>query len=279
MHGQGFNKYSPSIIPEYFSAVLLLEAERLLWSNSSPLRFSFPNFSLYAGINHAVFTKKCGVGERHSGGFNLSFEAGEEESLVIDRLHKVRKTTRSSSLVLMKQTHSDLVEVLSQVPEGTLVQFECDAIISPIKGVGLLVRTADCQAVLIYDPKAKAVAAVHCGWRGAVKNILAKVIGKMVKEFDSDPEHIKVAIGPSLGPCCSEFKGYMKIFPEGFREFMVRDNYFDMWAVSCWQLIEAGVKEENIEISALCTKCNTHLFYSYRGEKAPGRFGASIGLC
>jgi len=143
----------------------------------------------------------------------------------------------------------------------------------------LLVRTADCQGVLLYDPEANVVAAVHCGWRGAVQNILAKTVETMVREFGSGAGDIRAAIGPSLGPCCGEFKGYRNIFPVEFRDFMGEHSHFDMWAVSCGQLKEAGLREENIEVATLCTKCNTHLFYSYRADKSTGRFGAAIALC
>jgi copper oxidase (laccase) domain-containing protein len=53
---------------------------------------------------------------------------------------------------------------------------------------------------------------------------------------------------------------------------MVRDNHFDLWAISRQQLLEAGLKEDRIEVSGLCTRCRTDLFYSYRNERRTGRF-------
>jgi len=100
----------------------------------------------------------------------------------------------------------------------------------------------------------------------------------MRSSFGSKASDLIAAIGPSLGPCCAEFIDYKQIFPEEFRRFMVRDNYFDLLQISRWQLIKAGLKEENIEVSTICTKCRTDLFYSYRAEGVTGRFTTVVML-
>jgi len=96
---------------------------------------------------------------------------------------------------------------------------------------------------------------------------------RMKSEFGCEPGDITAAIGPSLGPCCSEFKTYREIFPPEFVTHMVSENHFDLWEISRMQLLRAGLMKEKIEIAGVCTKCNTDLFYSYRGEGETGRFG------
>ena len=59
---------------------------------------------------------------------------------------------------------------------------------------------------------------------------------------------------------------------------MVRENYFDLWQLSRWQLLEAGLKKENIEVAGICTRCRTDLFYSYRAEGTTGRFATVVML-
>ena len=86
------------------------------------------------------------------------------------------------------------------------------------------------------------------------------------------------AIGPSLGPCCGEFVTHEEIFPKEFGRFMVGENHFDLWKLSRWQLLEEGIKEDNIEVAGICTKCRTDLFYSYRSEGVTGRFGTVVML-
>jgi len=94
----------------------------------------------------------------------------------------------------------------------------------------------------------------------------------MEKEFACSAKELRAAIGPSLGPCCGEFKEYREIFPPAFSRYMVRENYFDLWAISCHQLMDAGIRAENIETAEICTKCNEDLFFSYRANKVTGRF-------
>ncbi len=95
----------------------------------------------------------------------------------------------------------------------------------------------------------------------------------MKLDFNCQPRQLLAAISPSLGPCCGEFKGYQEIFPKAFEAFSIKKNFFDLWAVSRWQLEEAGLKKENINISEICTRCNPDLFFSFRGERKTGRFG------
>jgi YfiH family protein len=139
--------------------------------------------------------------------------------------------------------------------------------------VGLLIKQADCQAVILYDPDKHVLANVHCGWRGNVADILGTTVKHMSRDFECKPVDILAGIGPSLGPCCGEFKGYEDIFPASFRPFMVSENYFDLWSLSRNQLIAAGLKKGNIQTAGVCTKCRTDLFFSYRAEGATGRFG------
>jgi copper oxidase (laccase) domain-containing protein len=106
-----------------------------------------------------------------------------------------------------------------------------------------------------------------------VHNILKKTVIRMTAAFHCNESELLAAIGPSLGPCCAEFVSHKEIFPRAFEQFMVRDNYFDLWSMSRWQLEGAGLRRENIEVAGICTRCCTDLFYSYRGEGKTGRFG------
>ena len=63
----------------------------------------------------------------------------------------------------MHQLHSDIVHRLDEAPGGKL---EGDALMTNVPGLLLVIRTADCLPVLLVDAENRAVAAVHCGWRG-----------------------------------------------------------------------------------------------------------------
>lgn len=147
-----------------------------------------------------------------------------------------------------------------------------------------MVRFADCQGVLFFDPISRVVAAVHSGWRGNVQNIIGKAAKKMVEEFGCSAENILVGISQSLGPCHAEFGDPVRELPEWMQKYVgknagVKERHVDLWQCSFDQLTEEGVLPKNIEIMRRCTVCENDTFFSYRveGEKC-GRMGVVIEL-
>ncbi len=229
--------------------------------------------SAHPQLVHGLFTRHGGQSVPPFHSLNTSYSVGDLPAHVSENLSRIKKTIGALRLTFMNQSHgTKIVVVDEEYPEGPGSAPEADAIITALPHVALVVKQADCQSILMFDPEKKVLANVHCGWRGNVHNILGRVIARMGKEFGCKPMDLRAAVGPSLGPCCSEFTNHAEIFPKAFERFMVRKNYFDLWAISCWQLVEAGVMERNIELSAICTRCRTDLFYSYRGEGKTGRF-------
>jgi len=179
----------------------------------------------------------------------------------------------AKDMAFMNQVHGKEILVLRQQDfDGLREPVNADAMITDIPQLALMVKQADCQSVLLFDPAKGVVANVHCGWRGNVINILRSVVERMTSDFSCQATDLAAAIGPSLGPCCSEFLDYEEIFPEAFRRFMIRKAYFDLWKISRYQLLEVGLKNEHIEVAGICTRCKSELFYSYRGEGETGRF-------
>jgi len=153
-----------------------------------------------------------------------------------------------------------------------------DALVTNIPKKILVVKVADCQSVILYDPIRHVTANVHCGWRGSIKNIIGRTIKTMERQFGCLSEHIVAGISPSLGPCCAEFINYKTEIPGGFWKYKDGSNHFDFWSLSHDQLCDAGVLIENIDTGNVCTKCNTDRFFSFRGEGITGRFAVAIGL-
>jgi polyphenol oxidase len=147
---------------------------------------------------------------------------------------------------------------------------------------------ADCVPLLLFDPVKKVVAVIHAGWRGTVQHITSNTIKVMIDRFGSNPADILAGIGPSIGPCCYEVGEEVKaVVHESFgttEGYLVSQPhsekpYFDLWYANQKQLIELGLKPENIETSQICTKCNHRMFYSSRADKGvTGRFAAGIFL-
>lgn len=143
----------------------------------------------------------------------------------------------------------------------------CDGLLTAQRYLGLMIKHADCQAAIFYDPIKKAVANVHCGWRGNVQNIYAKTVSKMQQLYRSNPADILVGISPSLGPDRSEFINFRTEFPEEFLKFQFKPEYFDLWSISRWQLEESGILPDHIQIASVCTYSNPEDFFSYRRDK------------
>ena len=237
-------------------------------------------------LTHA-FTSKCGgVSLGKIDGFNLGFRVFDDENSVKEnyRLLSADLGFSLSRAVLSKQTHTDNIRVVTQEDCGKGIVKksdieDTDALVTNILDVALIVFAADCTPILMYDREKGAVAAVHSGWRGTVKKISAKCIDIMKREYGSNPKDIICAIGPSIGPCCFEFGEEAVIYfdKKYYRERPNGKYDIDLWSMNRDILSEAGVLEENIDMSRVCTVCKSDKFYSYRAHKErAGRQAALI---
>lgn len=246
----------------------------LIWMEQPVPYLRYSLLSSYPQLSHAVFTRDGGMSCPPYDRLNASYDVGDLPRHVAANLAIIKDTLCAKELVTMKQVHRTGIFVIRAGDDRCRVQTpSADAVITNVPDLAVLVKQADCQGVILFDPDRSVLAVVHCGWRGNVANILAKVVARMKGEFGCEECDLLACIGPSLGPCCAEFVDHKMIFPEAFQAFRVNTIYFDLKAVSRRQLLDAGLTQENIQISDICTRCRTDLFYSYRGEGTTGRFG------
>jgi YfiH family protein len=151
------------------------------------------------------------------------------------------------------------------------------------------VKTADCVPILIGDPRTRAFAAVHAGWRGTLATAVIAGVKRLSDEYGARAEDLRVAIGASAGPCCYEvgsdvIDAFTSRFPDGAKLFTpTRPGHalVDLITANRNQLESVGVLPERIHVLPLCTMCRTDLFFSYRNEKKlhgkVGRLMAVIG--
>lgn len=184
-------------------------------------------------------------------------------------------------IVQMHQVHDVKVAV---VDRGDLTRDELegyDAMITDLQGVAIGVRTADCIPVLLYDPVKKAAAAIHSGWRGTVSKIIGKTVSKMQSTYSSQPSDILAFIGPGICVDCFQVGEEVALnFKEAgfdinslwsFRgpktgNGMEGGHHIDLKEACRQTLVESGLKNENIQISDLCTYEDNDLLYSARKE-------------
>jgi len=142
---------------------------------------------------------------------------------------------------------------------------EADGLVTNISNVALVIRTADCLPVFMYDTKRKCLGLLHAGWRGSYQNIVQQAVSIMRQNFRTEPQDLKAALGPAIRSCCYQVGGeFRDYFP---REIIHRnqDVYLDLPQVNTRQLVELGVWKENIFDCGLCTCCDKR-FFSYRRE-------------
>ncbi|MDL2259974.1 polyphenol oxidase family protein [Deltaproteobacteria bacterium OttesenSCG-928-K17] len=241
--------------------------------------YSFSVFEPFPELVHGAMARFGGTCEP-DGALHLAFNDRLPHEQVRTNIRRVEEALGLPGLALVRQTHSANVTVVRPQddyhPQGPdEIRQDCDAMIAPEPGVGLLIRLADCQGIILYDPRTGVLGLVHSGWRGSVRNILGATVDLMA-EHGAAPADIRAGISPSLGPCCAEFVNYRQELPESFQEFMIRPNHFDFWAISRKQLTDKGLAPNNIEAAGICTKCSAEFFSYRRGDW--GRFGVAAGV-
>ncbi|MBA3612172.1 MAG: peptidoglycan editing factor PgeF [Nitrospirales bacterium] len=189
--------------------------------------------------------------------------------------HIVSGPKEFPAIVSLKQIHSTRVVVIhTHRGLGALEQAEGDALVTNQPETLVVVRTADCVPVLLVEKARGVVAAIHAGWRGAVAGIVAETIRACVDEFGAKPEHMHLAIGPSIGPCCYEvdeqvlnpLRSRYPTWPGVLQETKEGKGVLDLKQLIYHQIRAGGVPDSQIGRVDHCTHCRDDLFYSYRRE-------------
>lgn len=241
-------------------------------------------------VPHCFTTRYGGVSVGSQASLNLAFGRG-------DAMENVERNIRilagalpfeEEKLVLTRQTHSDIVRVVTSRDHVSLCHRdypESDGLVTNDPGTALLIFTADCTPLLFHDPVTGAVGAAHAGWRGTVQAIGAKTVEKMVEAFGCRAENIRAAIGPNIGQCHFECNADV---PQALEEAFGReiwdytetrgDKFFpDLKKINAMVLRRAGVK--HIDISGDCTYCSCDRFWSHRAAKGERGSQGAVIVC
>ena len=237
-------------------------------------------------VAHAVLSRAGGFSKKPYDTLNVSFTVSDEAAAV----RKNRKLVCRSfgipeeNLIAGHQIHSKYVVVINDKILGSHKAYEdienVDAFVTDKPGVALMIKAADCQSILMFDPVQKVVAAAHAGWKGLAQDISGEALKVMKKHFKVKPENVMVAVSPSLGPCCAFFSNPEKELPPSFKPYIAYNKTVDLWQFSIDQLKKHGVQAKHIELARVCTMCGGgDKFYSFRRDRGmTGRFGTVIVL-
>lgn len=234
-------------------------------------------------INHAFSTRLGGVSEGEFTSMNMAFNRGDNPESVTENYKRICKSAGFDfdSLTASAQDHNTFVRAVTSENKGVGIYkprdlHSVDALITNEKGVTLVTYYADCTPLFFVDIKQKAIGLAHAGWRGTVGRIGEKVVKKMTELYGTNPADIVAAIGPAISVCCyevdkpcadnfyalSDLDSSRFVFPKENGKYMI-----DLLETNRQILVAAGVKNENITVSDVCTNCNSELLWSHRATK------------
>lgn len=240
---------------------------------------------------HGFTTRYGGVSTGHLAAMNIGIHRDDSPENVLKNYEILGCALGFDphKAVLTRQTHTDIVRKVGREHHGTGLfapeLSECDALITNEPGTALVIFTADCTPILLYDPATGAVGAAHAGWRGTASGIARKTVEAMVSAFGCRPENICAAIGPNIGQCCFETD---RDVPDAILAVMgskaqpyIREAgpkyYVNLKGLNRLHLSQAGVT--SIAVSADCTACQPERFWSHRKVGALRGSQGAIIVC
>jgi polyphenol oxidase len=239
---------------------------------------SEPALSAISGIVHGFSTRRA---EHNS--FTLGPSGSENPAIQMNRARFLAAVGMTGwPLQKLKQFHSNIVHDLRDTMAASQ-PIDGDGAVTAISGSALGIQTADCVPILIADRKARAVAAVHAGWRGTSGRIVEIAVKQIVDVYAVPAQDLIAVIGPHNAVCCYEV-GEEVVEAVNDPDAIVRKAewkrpHLNQALANRKQLIQAGIPEEQIVLSNLCTQCRADLFYSYRREgERTGRLLSVIGI-
>lgn len=227
------------------------------------------------GFVHGFPERTGGVSTGARASLNLGWRWGDDKATVEQNreLLAAHAGYDHAQLQVMRHVHGTNVW---KVGEPLADDAEFDGLVTDQVGPVLPAFAADCIPMLFAEPDARVCGAAHAGWRGTVHGIAKNVVARMV-ELGANPDRIRAALGPSIGPCCFE------VGPEVVDEFraafgdvpgmVVRGpnkDHIDLRIASRAVLERAGVRPENIDTDPPCTRCEADRFFSYRRDGREG---------
>lgn len=258
---------------------------------------SFPALEKTKIVRHLFSTRTGGVSEGIFSTMNLSFTRGDNPESVLENFRRIAGVLgcEVEDFVCSDQTHTTNVRVTGRADAGKGVIKEkdytdVDGLITNEPGVVLATFYADCVPLYFVDPVKKAIGLSHSGWRGTVNKMGLNTVRKMEEAYGTNPADLVAAIGPSICMSCYEVgsevaEEFLKAFPKKAEQKEILQEkgngkyLLNLWKANYFIMREAGIKEENISVTDICTCCNGEELFSHRQSQGKrGNLGAFLGL-
>lgn len=183
-----------------------------------------------------------------------------------------------TSFAEVHQVHGDRI-VFDPAPSAPdrVASEDADGLATDKKGLALMIKTADCQPLLIAHRSGSCIAALHVGWRGNRQLFPFTGVRAFCQTYGVSPKDCVVVRGPSLGPARAKFTRFGVEWGGYFSRYLdLATSTMDLWSMTRDQLEQAGVPRRNIYSIDICTASNSSSFFSYREDKSCGRQAALI---
>ncbi|MET0136080.1 MAG: peptidoglycan editing factor PgeF [Kibdelosporangium sp.] len=226
-------------------------------------------------IRRVVTTRAGGVSGKPYDSFNLGDRVGDDPAAVAANRRRLARDLKlgEDRVVWMEQVHGRTVTVVDGPRTGPAEV--TDALVTAEPGLAVAALVADCVPVLLSDPVAGVVGAVHAGRVGARIGVLPAALAAM-KDAGARMDRVEVLLGPSVCGQCYEVPADMqadveKHLPGSASRTRSGTPGLDLRAGLWEQLAAIGVAK--IGIDPRCTNEDRSLF-SHRREGTTGRLAA-----
>lgn len=235
---------------------------------------------------HAFTTRLGGVSTGALSSLNLSRSRETSPDAVRENYRRLGEATGidTAHMAFTQQVHGAAVRVVTDADARTPVAYEAnvckpvpyeaDGLVTNVPGLALICFTADCVPVLLCDALHGVAAAVHCGWRSSVQDILGVALEKM-RALGADPETTAAAIGQAISRCCFEVGEEVTETAAHWlggdlnglytpREGVPGKYLLDLKGANARRLTQLGLRAERIAVSDDCTFCLPQKYWSHR---------------
>jgi YfiH family protein len=240
------------------------------------------------GADVLVTTCQGGISAGPYESLNLSLSVGDDLAAVLANRRRVAAAlgARLSDFVFARQVHGRQARVVTAADRGRGSQAladaieDADALVTADPGTVLAVLVGDCVPIVLLDPEARVLAAVHAGWRGTVAGVTAAALAAMAA-LGARPGSVLAGLGPAIGAdryqvgadvrdgitgCLgADAAGVLR--PDGTGRWLL-----DLHAANRALLVRSGVPEDQIHVAAVPTGPDPGLFFSDRTARPCGRF-------
>ena len=243
-------------------------------------------------VRHGITRRVPGLGNA-DGNISYSEPRDPVDAWAMRQLWCERMGIDPGTLVTAHQVHGNAVGVVPREMAGTGSKpgsglfGQYDSLITNDPSVAVMMTHADCLAVVLCDPQTRSVGVVHAGWRGTVSDVSGASVRTMVESFGSGPEEILAYVGPGICVDCYAVgdevaDAWLDSTSMNGDAALSRPNgqwHFDLAEANRLQLQAAGMRDDAIERSAICTRCSGGSWFSHRGQgPTTGRFASIIAV-